>query len=201
MAIEKQTLPYELLIRWRDGVVAGAHVQYITRLVDDGAVVNEQLGAALPVDVGAGKGFPIADLLSQVQTDALIAVDAKTAALAAMTEQRDAAIQARDEAQSALATVQTELDALKASLVPMIDGVPQVVSRFQARAALHVAGLLKSIELMMSHPDADPLMRLAWEDAQNFERKSPTLLALANALELTAEQVDALFIQAAEIKA
>lgn len=79
--------------------------------------------------------------------------------------------------------------------------VPQVVSRFQARAALHLAGLLEQVESLMAAPEADSLARLAWADAIEFRRDSPTLVAMAAALSLTNEQLDELFITAAGLVA
>lgn len=74
-----------------------------------------------------------------------------------------------------------------------------VVSRFQARAALHIAGLLAQVELAVAA--ADPLTQMAWADAQEFRRGSPTIAALAGAVDLTPEQIDDLFRQAAQIEA
>ncbi len=77
--------------------------------------------------------------------------------------------------------------------------IPAEVSRFQARAALHIAGLLPSIEAALAA--ADPLAQIAWADAQVFRRDSPTIAALAAAIGMTEAQIDALFIQAAQIQA
>lgn len=79
--------------------------------------------------------------------------------------------------------------------------VPPVVSRFQARAALHLAGLLDDVEALMSAPDTPALAKLAWADAMEFERQSPTIAALAGAVGLTEQDIDALFVTAAGIKA
>lgn len=79
--------------------------------------------------------------------------------------------------------------------------VPQVVTRFQARAALHLAGLLQQVETMMAASETDMLARLAWQDAQEFRRQSPTVLAMAQALGLSDAQLDELFTTAAEIQA
>ncbi len=76
-----------------------------------------------------------------------------------------------------------------------------IVSRFQARAALHLAGLLEQVETLMQSPDTDMLARLAWQDAQEFRRLSPTVLTLASALGLTDAQLDELFTVAAGISA
>lgn len=77
--------------------------------------------------------------------------------------------------------------------------VPAEVSRFQARAALLIAGYLPTVEATISA--ADPLTQLAWADAQVFRRNSPTIAALAAAIGLTESQIDALFVQAAQIEA
>lgn len=77
--------------------------------------------------------------------------------------------------------------------------IPDRVSRFQARAALMQAGLLDQAEAAVAQ--AGPLAQLAWNDAVEFRRNSPTINALAPALGLTAEQIDALFIAAAQIEA
>lgn len=77
--------------------------------------------------------------------------------------------------------------------------IPQIVSRFQARAALYGAGLLPSVETAIAA--ADPLVQMAWVDAQEFRRDSPTILAMAGALGLTDTQVDELFTAASQIQA
>ncbi len=79
--------------------------------------------------------------------------------------------------------------------------VPPVVSRFQARAALHFAGMLEAVEAAMAHPDTPMLAKLAWADAQEFWRDSPTVASMAAVLALTPEALDQLFIQASRIKA
>lgn len=79
--------------------------------------------------------------------------------------------------------------------------VPQVVSRFQAFAALDDAGLLNTVEVLMSNPVTPSRAKLAWATAQEFERASPTIAALAGHIGLTDEQIDQLFIAAAGIKA
>lgn len=72
-------------------------------------------------------------------------------------------------------------------------------SRFQAKAALHLAGLLPAVEAAIAQ--ADPVTQLAWAEAVEYRRNSPTILALAGALELTDEQVDDLFRAAMQIEA
>lgn len=83
---------------------------------------------------------------------------------------------------------------------PALAPVPETVSRYQARAALHNAGLLSTVEAAVAAAD-DELIRIAWADATVFRRDSPTILALAEALGLTSTQLDDLFRAAALIAA
>ncbi|MEJ7932589.1 hypothetical protein WG922_21645 [Ramlibacter sp. AN1015] len=82
---------------------------------------------------------------------------------------------------------------------PVVSSVPQVVSKFQAKAALHAAGLLASVETLMA--GADAVTRLAWTEAQEFRRQSPTVAAMGAALGLDDAALDALFTTAAGIEA
>jgi len=75
--------------------------------------------------------------------------------------------------------------------------VPQAVSRFQALAALYQSGLLESVELAVS--ESDTLTQLAWKNAQEFRRDSPILQSIAQALDLTSDDLDALFKTASQI--
>jgi hypothetical protein len=72
--------PYELLVRWgRDGKLQGAHVQWAMLITDDtGAVVGCYPGHAEPVAVRPDEsGFPLSDVLNQMQIDALTALTAE----------------------------------------------------------------------------------------------------------------------------
>ncbi len=84
---------------------------------------------------------------------------------------------------------------------PNASAVPQVVSAFQAKAALMQAGLYDAINAALSSPDAPPLARLAWETAREFERASPTVAGIGAQFGLDDAQLDALFTAAAQIKA
>ena len=76
-----------------------------------------------------------------------------------------------------------------------------VVSRFQAKAALARSDLLDTVESLMASEAATLECRLAWQDAIEFRRLSPTMLQMAAALGLTDEQLDDLFELAATIEA
>lgn len=75
-----------------------------------------------------------------------------------------------------------------------------MVSRFQARAALYMAGLLELVETAIAN-SGDRLMQIAWADAQTFERGSPTVARVAAAINLKPAQIDELFAVASEITA
>jgi hypothetical protein len=94
-------------------------------------------------------------------------------------------------------------DALPEDLPNIIDieaeRATMVVSRFQARAAMHLAGLLTAVESVVIA--ADPLTQIAWADATEFRRTSPTIATIAAALNLTDAALDDLFRSAAQITA
>jgi hypothetical protein len=73
-----------------------------------------------------------------------------------------------------------------------------VASRFQVRAALLLAGLLDQVEAAVAQ--ADPLTRMAWAEAVEFRRNSPTIARLAEGLGLDAKTLDDLFAAALQIE-
>lgn len=83
--------------------------------------------------------------------------------------------------------------------------VPGMVSRFQAKAAMarsvdgEGVSLLSKVELLMEQAPVET--QLAWTDAQEFRRTSPTLLTMGAALGLDSAALDDLFTVAAEIEA
>lgn len=83
---------------------------------------------------------------------------------------------------------------------PVPVDVPQEVTRFQALAALHISGWLEAVKAVMADPTTDPLTVLAFDSAQTFKRYSPMVLNMAQALGLSEQQVDSLFIAASGIE-
>ena len=77
--------------------------------------------------------------------------------------------------------------------------VPASVSRFQARAALQLAGLLDDAEAAIAQ--ANPLSRIAWEHANVYRRDSPTVISIGQQLGLSEADMDELFKTAASITA
>jgi hypothetical protein len=102
--------PYELLARWDEtGVLKGAHVQWRTVTRDDtGKIVAEGVSDAEPINIGQGNGFPLADILSEVQIEAL-------SELAKARSNLDEQVAKRQEAEAELARVKAERDVLAAA--------------------------------------------------------------------------------------
>lgn len=117
MALVEKQVPYEFLARWdQQGKFSGAHVQFTTVITDDttGEVKLQTPGKVMPVDVGAGQGFPIADILDQLhvgsiaQAEAAIAAQAAADVAAATAKANETAIQtALDSALSTLIAAKT----------------------------------------------------------------------------------------------
>lgn len=99
MAITKQSQPYEFLARWDHvaGVLKGAHTQRFEGVYEDGVLLSGQPGKAM--GVGEDLAFPLSDIMSQLQIDALAAnaalqttVAAHAATITALTAERDTAL-------------------------------------------------------------------------------------------------------------
>lgn len=82
MAITKTTQPYEFLVRWRDGAISGAHIRFLETVLEDGVVLAQKEGNAMPVSLAGEAGYPLADVLSAVQTSALVELEKAKEALA-----------------------------------------------------------------------------------------------------------------------
>lgn len=80
--------------------------------------------------------------------------------------------------------------------------VPATISAVQFRIQAARAGILSAIETIIADPETDAEVKIAWEHAREFERASPTIETLRQhpSINLTAEEVDDLFRQAADIK-
>ena len=81
-------------------------------------------------------------------------------------------------------------------------GVPQSVSRAQGKLALIGAGLWPAVIAFVegiTDPAQKAYAEVALNDTQEWRRDSPFLAGAAAALSLSDEQLDALFIAAAEV--
>lgn len=78
--------------------------------------------------------------------------------------------------------------------------VPLEVSRFQAKAALALAGRLAEADAAVA-ASGNMVLQLAWDNATVFRRDSPGIAALAGGIGLDDAALDALFVAAAGIVA
>lgn len=98
-------IPYEFLVRWdyQTGALKGAYVRVYTATKDAaGIILSGKEGDAQPVAVAGALGFPLIDILTAIQSGAIIAMDDAIAAKAA--------------AETALTQALAEIDTLKDSI-------------------------------------------------------------------------------------
>lgn len=77
--------------------------------------------------------------------------------------------------------------------------VPASVSMWQAKAALAASGKLDAANASVAQV-GNPALSIAWEYATDLSRESPALAAIGAAIGLSPADIDALFIQASNIK-
>jgi len=92
---------------------------------------------------------------------------------------------------------QNQIDMLLAPK-PVELHAPQKVTMRQARLALHSAGFLEGVEAAINALPEPPrtAARIEWEFSSEVHRHKEFVLMLADALGLTSEQIDTLFIEA-----
>lgn len=83
----------------------------------------------------------------------------------------------------------------------MFARLPKVVSARQARVALLEEGLLNNVDTAINLME-EPMRsraRIEWEYATEINRFSPFVVAIGEALSITPEQLDNLFVKASEV--
>lgn len=96
--ITKNTTLYEVLFRFDEsGKLKGAHAQYLETVAEDGAILAQKLGDALPVSLLEGDdGLTVKKILGEALAtviEAKEAAEADAAAARAEMEAKDANIQ------------------------------------------------------------------------------------------------------------
>jgi len=75
--MKKIKQPYEVLVRWKDGKLVGAHYQFSTKYFDeDDELISEKLGEPTSISVH-DREFPISEILNEIDIDALSAFNEK----------------------------------------------------------------------------------------------------------------------------
>lgn len=175
-----------LIVLNEDGTVKGAHQNSLNTIHEDGAILRQIQGDAVAMDAATLAAVlpDQAALLAQVQ---------------ALMAERDALQATVDGHAAEVAALQAQIDAHQPQPPPdYVDGVPQSVSAYQARAALLAAGLLSQVEAAVAAAP-DEIVRIAWEYATVVRRQSPFIAAIGPALGLDAAAIDTLFVAAAAI--
>lgn len=165
------TRPYELLARFApDGTVAGVHVRTIT-------TVNGRDYESDPIPLSGVADPAFAEFAAQFG--------------AAVVAERDTAV-------ASVETLRAEIARLTALIPPPVDpdAVPATITRTQARLVLHRAGLLDQVLALIT---AGGVEAQIWYEANEWNRQSPVLAGMAEALGFTDEQVDNLFRAAGAI--
>jgi hypothetical protein len=82
--------PYEFLVRWGlDGKLSGAHIIHRYVIEDGGVLRDGGVTPARPVATAGEVGFPLADILQQLQIDALAKIDGVVLQAQALQRQLD----------------------------------------------------------------------------------------------------------------
>ena len=135
------------------------------------------------------------ELATQIQT-ATTSLTAAAGSLSQAVADRDAAMAHVADLTARLAAAGSRIAELEGT-GPVVNGVPQRVTPYQARMALLNAGLLDQVTAAVNQAGGAAVV--AWEYATTVERQSPFIASISASLNLTSEQVDALFVAAAAI--
>lgn len=184
MALTKTTrVERVLIVLDMDGSLKGAHAESLTTISDGDIVlaVTQEPAAPLTAQALAGVLPDRAALLAQVQ---------------ALTVERDAALASRAQAEQERDQLAAQVAAVQGAGAS-VDGVPVAVTRLQAKMALYSAGLLDDADAIIAQ--ADGVTTLFWREAATFERSHPLIASLGAQLGLTSEDIDALFVAAAQL--
>lgn len=104
----------------------------------------------------------------------------------------------RDSLAAQVAELTAEVARLTSLIPPPVDpnDVPATITRTQARLVLHRAGLLEKVLEVIASGGVEAQI---WYEANEWNRASPVLAGMAQALGFTDEQVDNLFRAAGTI--
>jgi len=113
----ERKVPYEFLARWdAQGRLYGAHVGFRTYVARADGNELEMVDPVMPVDIGQGKGFPLAEILDDLQAASLARVEELTAAKAALETAATAVAEEANAAATAAADEIARLEGLVAQL-------------------------------------------------------------------------------------
>src|SRR5574343_30442 len=204
MPITKSQTPNEFLVRWSDaGQIQGAHIVFREAVVEDGTELTSRLLPAQPVAMAGAAGFPLADVLADVQASALATIEARDAEIAALKATQPTSEAERDASLVRADALQAQFDAIHP---PAVNGVPQQVTRRQAKTLMeltpHPTGNLWLAALAAAEAIPDAQTRIVTVNylMETLHFEYPQVLTMAQSLlGMTAAQVDQMFIAAAKL--
>lgn len=95
--------PYEFLARWdQNGALKGAQIQWRYVITDNGTVIDGGISNAEPVNVAGNDGFPVSEILEDVQKSAVVAMNTAIAEKSVTQTNLDAALARIVELEAAL---------------------------------------------------------------------------------------------------
>ena len=101
--LQKQTIPYEILVRLGADGYQAAHVIDLERITDDGVVIVEQQLPAQPISIERA-----GEILGEASVQLLEQIDGLNAEVASLTQALAQAEQARDAALAQVPVVEAE---------------------------------------------------------------------------------------------
>ena len=81
----------------------------------------------------------------------------------------------------------------------IVGGIPQVISRGQGRRQLKIDNLLAIVEGYIASLPSDDDVRMAYEDANDWYRTSPSVVGMMQMLGKSDADIDQMFISASQI--
>lgn len=162
MTIDNKVEPYELLVRWEDGRIKGAHFKELSTVTKDGKVIaaTEEIRAITTAEVVSILGDKQASILQQI--------DDKEKEIARLTALVDAADGDKDS--SSVSMAQARIVLRRAGLLEQVEAtiraIPDKDDREDALTAWEYSTVISKNGTLVSQ--LAPLMGLSAEDIDNL---------------------------------
>lgn len=200
MPIEKQTRPYEILVRLDENGFVGAHYVELEMLVDTDTseILQQKVGTPQAVtEQNVDSLISTANVTTMQDNTALIA---QRDALQTQVDENDAVVTAKD---AEIASLQTQITDLNAQLNPVDENNFAILTSVQIRKGLLALGI-KPAQVdaaIAAIPDetAREQAFIDWEYSDKYHRNNSLIAQMGVAFNLTDEQIDAAWQNAANL--
>lgn len=185
MTITRTSYPERVVIVLNaDGSIKAAHQESLEAIADDGVIIQSRQLAA-------------ASLSAETLTYVLPSTAALTAQVAALTEERDAAIAQKEALQAIIENLTSQRN-------PVGSGGFAILTPVQLRLALLSGGITMAqvTAVIAAIPDATEREHAMtyWDYSLAYHRDHPLIARFGAALGLTSSQIDQMWSAAAEIQ-